>query len=80
MGKSCLVVTNLTLEHIMNEDELKRRLKLFALRILKLVAALPRTIAGKVIDNLPEPELLSRRTIGRRVERGQKLNSFHVWE
>ena len=33
----------------MNEDELKRRLKLFALRILKLVAALPRTIAGKVI-------------------------------
>ncbi len=33
----------------MNEAELKRRTKLFALRILKLVAALPRTIAGKVI-------------------------------
>jgi four helix bundle protein len=42
-------VTNLTLEHIMNEDELKRRTKLFGLRILKLIAALPRTIVGKII-------------------------------
>ena len=33
----------------MNEDDLKRRTKLFALRILKLVAALPKTVAGKVI-------------------------------
>src|SRR5215510_8443956 len=33
----------------MNEDDLKRRTKLFELRILKLVAALPKTVAGKVI-------------------------------
>ena len=33
----------------MTEDDLKRRTKLFALRILKLVAALPRTIAGRTI-------------------------------
>ena len=35
----------------MTEDDLKKRTKLFALRILKLVAALPRTIAGKTIAN-----------------------------
>jgi len=33
----------------MTEDELKRRTKLFALRILKLVAALPKTVAGRTI-------------------------------
>ena len=33
----------------MNEDDLKKRTKQFALRILKLVAALPRTIAGRTI-------------------------------
>ena len=33
----------------MNEDDLKRRTKLFALRILKLVDALPKTVAGRVI-------------------------------
>jgi len=33
----------------MTEDELKRRTKQFALRILKLVAALPRTVAGRTI-------------------------------
>src|SRR5262245_41075904 len=33
----------------MTEDDLKKRTKQFALRILKLVAALPRTIAGKTI-------------------------------
>ena len=35
----------------MTEDDLKKRTKRFALRILKLVAALPRTIAGRTIGN-----------------------------
>ena len=35
----------------MTEDDLKRRTKRFALRVLKLVAALPRTIAGRTIGN-----------------------------
>jgi four helix bundle protein len=35
----------------MTEDDLKRRTKLFALRILKLVAALPKTVAGRTIGN-----------------------------
>jgi len=34
----------------MSEDDLKKRTKQFALRILKLVAALPRTVAGRTID------------------------------
>src|SRR3989440_6419384 len=33
----------------MTEDELKKRTKRFALRILKLVAALPKTVAGRTI-------------------------------
>jgi four helix bundle protein len=33
----------------MTEDDLKKRTKHFALRILKLVAALPRSIAGRTI-------------------------------
>jgi len=33
----------------MNADDLKKRTKVFALRILKLAAALPNTIEGKVI-------------------------------
>jgi len=33
----------------MNADDLKKRTKQFALRILKLVAALPNTIAGRAI-------------------------------
>jgi len=35
--------------HVMNADELKKRTKLFALRILKLAAALPPTIEGRAI-------------------------------
>jgi four helix bundle protein len=35
----------------MTEEELKRRTKTFALRILKLVAALPKTVAGRTIGN-----------------------------
>jgi len=35
----------------MTEDELKKRTKLFALRVLKLVAALPKTVAGRTIGN-----------------------------
>ena len=33
----------------MDEDELKRRTKLFGLRIIRLVAALPNTIHAKII-------------------------------
>ena len=33
----------------MNEDDLKRRTKAFALRVMKLVGALPETTAGRVI-------------------------------
>src|SRR6266404_4591831 len=33
----------------MTEDDLKKRTKLFALRILKLVAALPKILAGRTI-------------------------------
>jgi four helix bundle protein len=35
----------------MNEQELKRRTKQFALRILKLVSALPRSIEGRAIGD-----------------------------
>lgn len=35
----------------MNEQELKQRTKKFALRMLKLVGALPRTIEGRAIGN-----------------------------
>ena len=35
----------------MNEDELKRRTKKFALRIMKLVAALPDTPQGRTVGN-----------------------------
>ena len=34
----------------MNQEELKRRTKQFALRIMKLVGALPKTITGKIIS------------------------------
>jgi four helix bundle protein len=33
----------------MNADDLKKRTKQFALRVLKLVAALPNTVAGRAI-------------------------------
>jgi four helix bundle protein len=33
----------------MNEDDLKRRTKQFALRVMKLVGALPNTIQGRAI-------------------------------
>ena len=35
----------------MTEDELKKRTKQFALRILKLISALPKTTAGRTISN-----------------------------
>lgn len=35
----------------MNEQELKNRTKQFALRVIKLVEALPRTTAGRAIGN-----------------------------
>ena len=35
----------------MNEEQLKKRTKQFALRIMKLVAALPKSIEGRAIGN-----------------------------
>jgi four helix bundle protein len=35
----------------MTEEDLKKRTKLFALRVLKLVAALPNNVAGRTIGN-----------------------------
>ena len=35
----------------MNEDDLKKRTKQFALRVIKLVAALPNSIEGRAIGN-----------------------------
>jgi hypothetical protein len=35
----------------MNSEDLKRRLKLFALRIIKLSESLPENITGKTISN-----------------------------
>jgi four helix bundle protein len=35
----------------MTEDELKKRTKQFALRVLKLIAALPKTVPGRTIGN-----------------------------
>jgi len=35
----------------MNPDDLKRRTKQFALRVLKLVSALPNTVAGRAIGS-----------------------------
>ncbi len=35
----------------MNSDELKARTKVFALRVIKLVESLPKTITGRVIGN-----------------------------
>lgn len=35
----------------MNEDDLKKRTKKFALRILKLIDALPNTVAGRTVAN-----------------------------
>jgi len=36
---------------MMNEEELKKRTKQFALRIMKLVVALPKSIEGRAIGN-----------------------------
>ena len=61
----------------MTEDDLKKRTKLFALRILKLVAALPKTLAGRTIGvNWRDLEPLLRPTIERLVVPAQRQNSF----
>jgi len=39
------------IENIMDEHELKQRTKQFALRVMKLVAALPKSIEGRAIAN-----------------------------
>jgi four helix bundle protein len=36
---------------MMNEEDLKRRTKQFALRVIKLVGSLPRSIEGRAIGN-----------------------------
>jgi four helix bundle protein len=38
-------------ERVLDKDELKRRTKLFALRVMKLVGALPNSIEGRSIGN-----------------------------
>src|SRR5438477_12142640 len=35
----------------MNESELKVRTKTFALRVMKLIDALPRTVSGRIVAN-----------------------------
>jgi len=62
----------------MTEDDLKKRTKLFARRILKLVAALPKTLAGRTIRgvNWRDLEPLLRPTIERLVVPAQRQNSF----
>jgi four helix bundle protein len=39
------------LEITLNADELKARTKQFALRVMKLIDALPNTVAGRVVAN-----------------------------
>jgi hypothetical protein len=40
----------------MSESDLKKRTKAFALRILKLVDALPKTTSARVLATQPEPK------------------------
>jgi four helix bundle protein len=44
-----LAVVKRSLPPYMTSDELKKRTKQFSLRVLKLVAALPKTVAGRTI-------------------------------
>jgi four helix bundle protein len=46
-----LIVDLIAGAEIMNSDELKARTKQFALRVMKLVAALPRTAIGRAIGD-----------------------------
>ena len=60
----------------MNENELKQRTKTFALRIIKLVDALPRTTAGRTIGN---PLMRSGTSVGanyRAACRGRSKSEF----
>ena len=60
----------------MNPTELKQRTKKFALRILKLVTALPNTIAGRAVGSqIVGAEHRWPLIIERLVARGLKLNS-----
>ena len=66
----------------MNPDDLKKRTKQFALRVLKLVAALPNTVAGRAIGGqLVRSGLQSVRTIELRivVDHGLSLLQSSVW-
>lgn len=41
----------LILDLLMNESELKKRMKQFSLRVMKLVGSLPKTVEGRAIAN-----------------------------
>jgi four helix bundle protein len=45
------VILDLRFLIAMNEDDLKQRTKQFALRVIKLVRALPRTVEGRAVAN-----------------------------
>ena len=63
----------------MTEDDLKKRTKLFALRILKLVSALPKTVAGRTIGGqLARSGNRFRLIIVRQVVLVQKLSSYRA--
>lgn len=64
----------------MTEDDLKKRTKLFALRILKLVAALPKTVAGRTIGGQLARSGTSVAASYRAARVGlvQKLNSYRA--
>ena len=65
---------------VITEQELKKGTKRFALRILKLVAALPKTVAGRTIGGqLARSGTRSRQTIGRHAELVQRLSLFRDW-
>ena len=64
----------------MTEDDLKKRTKLFALRILKLVAALPRTLAGRTIGGQLVRSGTSVAANYQLVALAQRRNSFPDWE
>jgi four helix bundle protein len=63
----------------MTEDDLKKRTKLFALRILKLVAALPKTVAGRAIGGqLARSGTSVAANYRAAVGLVQKLSSYHA--
>ena len=65
----------------MDEAELKRRTKVFGLRVFKLVEALPEiSKEGLSVINLCDLERRLAQTIGLLAGLDRVLNSFHDWE